>query len=513
MNKVLLLFSIVLLLINALPAQESGRYVTSQFSTEQIGENVVYGTAPALVSPYQGEKYTTNFDLKMHIFQPLGDTLSLRPVLIVAHGGGFISGEKEHDDMLAFCDTFARKGYVTATIQYRQGMSILSANSGARAVYRGLQDSRTAIRFIKEKAADYNIDTNNVYFIGSSAGAFMALHNLYMNKENERPAASYQIGPTVTFVNPDDGPDLGSLDATGNNYVHNAHPKAIVSLWGALQDTTLIKEGDPDSPVFLVHGTADDYVYFNVGKPFNISSLPATYGSNPISKKLMNMSHTYETYFVDGAVHEFYGVTNGMWDDDGPNVYWDTVVTKVSQFLYEQHKPTAVFSTMIDSNIVVFTDESSDAVKWMWNFGDSATSNERNPVHVYERNGNYKVTLSVFNEIDSWDTLSMVIEITDITTAINSETSLIPDKFSLSQNYPNPFNPVTTIRYNLAKNAQVELEIYNILGEKVISLIQGYQKAGRYSIQFNGASLPSGIYFYKLNYYGNSLIQKMTLIK
>ncbi len=512
MNKNLVLFSIIFFLLNILNAQEIGRYITSQYSAEQIGSDVIYGSAPALTSPYQGESSTTNFDLKMHIFQPQGDTLSRRPVLIVAHGGGFIMGEKEHDDMLAFCDSFARKGYVTATIQYRQGMNVISEISAARAVYRGLQDSRAAIRFIREKAADYNIDTNHVYFLGSSAGAFMALHNLYMNEESERPAYSYQTTGAPPYYL-DSGPDLGGLDATGNSYSHNAQPNAIISLWGALADTSLIKEGDPQSPVLLVHGTADNYVYFNVGKPFGLTTLPATYGSNPVSQKLENMGFDHETYFVAGAKHEFYGVTNGTWNDDGPNVYWDTVVTKVTQFLYKHHKPTAFFSSVVDSNSAAFTDNSSGATRWVWDFGDSTSSYEKNPVHEYSQNGTYRVMLSVYNEIDSWDTLSQVIEISDIATDVENEQIINPRKFSLSQNYPNPFNPVTTIRYNLATNTQVEITVYNIIGEKVAVLVQGYQKAGSYSVNFNGASLPSGVYLYKLNYDGHHLIRKMTLIK
>ena len=512
MKRLLWLFVLKFMVINGLFAQVNGRYVESLFDLDTVGIDIVYGTAPALTIPYQGESVTTTFQLKMNIYQPKGDTLDLRPVLIVAHGGGFIEGEKEHDDMLAFCDTFARKGYVTATIQYRQGMNVLSEISAARAVYRGLQDSRAVIRFIREKAAEYKIDTNRVYFLGSSAGAFMALHNLYMNEESERPAYSYQTTDN-SYPYTDAGPDLGGLDATGNNYVHNAHPNAIVALWGALEDTTLIKEADPDSPVFLIHGTADDYVYFDVGKPFGITTLPPTYGSKPISKRLQNLFYKYETYFVEDAVHEFYGVTNGMWNDDGPNAYWDTVVTKTTNFLYKLHKPTAGFTVDIDSNSVYFSDESEGAVKWQWDFGDSQSSTEQNTEHVYTQTGTYKVILSVYNEIGSWDTTSVTVEITDIATAIAEENSLQPKEFSLSQNYPNPFNPLTTIRYNLAKKAQVELAVFNILGEKVATLIQGYQNAGRYSLQFNGASLSSGIYFYKLAYNGKNLIRKMTVIK
>ncbi len=390
-------------------AQVPERYVKSLFELDTLAINLNYGTAPALTSPYNGENSTQPFVLNMDIYGPKDDTLRLHPVLIVAHGGGFIEGEKEHDDMLAFCDTFARKGYYTATIQYRQGMNPSSEISATRAVYRGLQDCRAAIRFIRNSAEE-GIDTNRVYFLGSSAGGFMALHNLYMNEESERPAATYETsGVPPLYL--DAGPDLGRLDATGNAYEHNAHPNAIISLWGALGNTGLIKDGDPHSPVFLIHGTADDYVYFNVGHPFGISTIPETYGSNPISQKLDEMGIEHETYFVGGEGHEFYGVTNGMWNDDGPNAYWDTVITKVTQFLYKQHKPTADFDETIDNKTVSFRDNSVGASKWYWDFGDNTTSNEQNPVHTYGTYGRYRVSFAVQNEIDSWDTLSQIIEI------------------------------------------------------------------------------------------------------
>jgi hypothetical protein len=80
---------------------------------------------------------------------------------------------------------------------------------------------------------------------------------------------------------------------------------------------------------------------------------------------------------------------------------------------------------------------------------------------------------------------------------------LLPTVFALYQNYPNPFNPSTTIRYEIPKPAKVELHIYNILGQRVKTLVSEERLPGRYSIVWNGQTnngmqVASGVYFYRL---------------
>ncbi len=71
--------------------------------------------------------------------------------------------------------------------------------------------------------------------------------------------------------------------------------------------------------------------------------------------------------------------------------------------------------------------------------------------------------------------------------------------YNLYQNYPNPFNPTTTIKYQLPVKSEVELEIFNILGQRVAKLVDMEQQAGFYQIPFNAETLSSGIYFYRIN--------------
>jgi len=89
----------------------------------------------------------------------------------------------------------------------------------------------------------------------------------------------------------------------------------------------------------------------------------------------------------------------------------------------------------------------------------------------------------------------------------------IPGKFHLSQNYPNPFNPVTRIKYELESPGFVTLKVYNALGSEVANLVDKRQSAGKYEISFDGKSLPSGVYFYRISSGEFSEVKSMMLIK
>ena len=89
----------------------------------------------------------------------------------------------------------------------------------------------------------------------------------------------------------------------------------------------------------------------------------------------------------------------------------------------------------------------------------------------------------------------------------------VPAKFTLEQNYPNPFNPATVIKYSIPQDQQVKLNVYNLLGQNVVTLVNGMQKAGQHEVNFNASNLASGVYFYKLEAGTRSSIKKMLLMK
>ncbi len=89
----------------------------------------------------------------------------------------------------------------------------------------------------------------------------------------------------------------------------------------------------------------------------------------------------------------------------------------------------------------------------------------------------------------------------------------IPVTVTLDQNYPNPFNPTTNIRYELNTAADVTLEVFNIQGQRIATLVNSFQNAGLYTVDFDAANLSSGVYFYRLQTPGQSETRKMMLVK
>ncbi|MEO8231924.1 MAG: T9SS type A sorting domain-containing protein [Ignavibacteriota bacterium] len=86
-------------------------------------------------------------------------------------------------------------------------------------------------------------------------------------------------------------------------------------------------------------------------------------------------------------------------------------------------------------------------------------------------------------------------------------------KFELSQNYPNPFNPATTISFSLPEASNVKLTLYNLLGQEVETLVNGFTESGIHTVNFNASQLNSGIYIYKIETNGLTQTRKMTLVK
>jgi len=91
--------------------------------------------------------------------------------------------------------------------------------------------------------------------------------------------------------------------------------------------------------------------------------------------------------------------------------------------------------------------------------------------------------------------------------------SALPKVYLLAQNYPKPFNPTTTIHYELKTEGLTRLRIYNLMGQTVAELVNSRQPAGAYSISFNAANLPSGMYFYRLESGDFVATHKMILMK
>jgi len=99
------------------------------------------------------------------------------------------------------------------------------------------------------------------------------------------------------------------------------------------------------------------------------------------------------------------------------------------------------------------------------------------------------------------------------TTSVNQQNIEVSLDYNIDQNYPNPFNPSTVISYQLPVSSEVTLEVFDVLGNEVATLVNEYKVAGRYEVEFNAATLPSGVYFYQLKAEEFITTKKMILLK
>ena len=96
---------------------------------------------------------------------------------------------------------------------------------------------------------------------------------------------------------------------------------------------------------------------------------------------------------------------------------------------------------------------------------------------------------------------------------INYKDLAVVKDYALEQNYPNPFNHTTTITYQLPNDGNVTLKVYDMLGQEIATLVNGYKTSGRYSVNFNAGNLSSGVYIYQLRVNDFSSTRKLLLLK
>ncbi len=181
----------------------------------------------------------------------------------------------------------------------------------------------------------------------------------------------------------------------------------------------------------------------------------------------------------------------------------------------------ATFSESTDSALVeltwsVVTDVDLDKFIISRNDGTSVTEIEvdsTNYTDVLKKSGNFNYFVQSIDFSGNLSEPSEVAQITIISVSNEIQTGFVPLEFLLFQNYPNPFNPSTNISFGIPEAAIVKIEVYNLLGQKVKTLINSRKTAGYHTVTFNAADLSSGMYFYRIQAGDFVQIKRMTLIK
>jgi hypothetical protein len=121
--------------------------------------------------------------------------------------------------------------------------------------------------------------------------------------------------------------------------------------------------------------------------------------------------------------------------------------------------------------------------------------------------------LTILVDLGNDGSVDDTLHLTNEATGVGNKGSGVPTGYQLEQNYPNPFNPVTTIRYGLPEKSDVTLAVFNTLGQRVATLVQGEQEAGYHEVLFDASNLSSGVYLYRLTAGGFVEARKLLLVR
>jgi predicted esterase len=250
-------------------------------------------------------------DLDLMVYYPVLNPGEKRPLVVLIHGGGFIEGNLNAFRIQA--RSFARLGYVAATINYRlckrNNCLLLSGLGGFPPALCGLNfwsdfgtgayvatvDANNAIRFLQQHATDYSIDPDYVIVGGHSAGAWTAFHTAYLDQDEIDSLGNWQAswGP----LNPVSG------------------IRGVIGLSGALVDTAFI-DADEDIPAFIVHGLCDPTVCYDEDAPFHCNaSYPKIMGGGLIGLRKHHLGHGYYLFSGEDMGHDVQAL-GSVWEID-----------------------------------------------------------------------------------------------------------------------------------------------------------------------------------------------------
>lgn len=426
------------------------RYIDPMFDV-----TTTFGIEYQQARPYAG---LLEVPYHLDIYEPEGDTVTHRPVIVFQFGGGYLIGDKLFPPAPTYCPMWAELGYVCVSINYRLGFSAVSTGSAERAVYRGVQDLQAALRFLCEFSDDYGIDTNRIIVTGNSAGAVSTFHSTFMDP-NQAPPSYQGFGIGL------DSYSLGGVFDSGNNYWNNQEVSAagIICNWGAILDTNFIGDGADDwVPTIMFHGTEDDLVPYVEGAPFDSPFFPVVLGSDPINQRLDNTTIPHKFVPLVGSGHEpelLDGAIN------------DTIVWESTNFMYEHVLKPEIVSFSGNQNPTINTTETytitaDEPIIYNCVSVNNGTvlSNNLDQFEIeWTTSGFDTIMVIAANDIMAYDTTYIPVEI-DLAIGVHEVTTVLHANI-----YPNPFSDQTTMKVEGLTEKGLTVVITDLLGRPILT--------------------------------------------
>lgn len=300
-KRQILIFSALLIMQSAIAQSKPGkRYKDIIFNDIAIDKDLSYNSKAS-----KDQKKSYLFDL----YQPKGDDANARPLIIWMHGGGFKFGSKTAKGVKFWSKTFALRGYVCVSINYRlsKGNPLFHFDDLLKASFYATQDAKLAVAYFRQNAAKYCIDPDKIILGGNSAGGFMALDVAYSKNEDFGRVANL----------PDDEVKRSSLP--------HQPIYAVINYWGGIYDLEWLSNAK--IPIISVHGSEDGLVPIT----HKNSSL---YGSLDIHNKAdaLHIPNTLKIY--KGYSHELQKHFNPFFEGSKAQSRWLEAAQFTADYLY-----------------------------------------------------------------------------------------------------------------------------------------------------------------------------------
>jgi len=337
MKKIILLL-FTLTISHSVFSQCNGRYETEIFNsvtTTTVNYSDVY----------------TNAQHEMDIYTPDGDTEINRPVILYMHGGSFYGGTKSMTDCIDFCTSMAKRGYVTASLNYRLANMIsfiASQEEQYTTVLKAVSDVKSAIRYFRKDFANgdtYGIDPNTIFVGGYSAGAVIAIHLAYIDSISDLPTAPINVQSIVNNVSL-----IHGLEGDAGNYGYSSNVSGVVSFAGGINDVDWIDAND--EPLVSIQGTSDLTVNYNCGPGMNNQLILTLCGSGEMHPKADNVGVLNDHLSFSGTDH--------LWAASGnSNTKFVQALDFTTNFLYPLlpcNNATSISSVNSEKILIKITD-------------------------------------------------------------------------------------------------------------------------------------------------------------
>jgi len=296
MKKITTLF--ILILFSTITfAQCNGRYQTEIFNSVTVTE-VNYS-----------DVYTDN-EHKMDIYIPDGDTEINRPIILYMHGGSFYGGDKTMTDCIDFCTSMAKRGYITASLNYRLSDLVtftFSQEEQYTTVLKAVSDVKSAIRYFRKDFTNgdtYGIDPNTIFVGGYSAGGVIAVHLAFIDNISDLPTSPINVQAIINNVSP-----IHGLEGDAGNYGYSSDVNGVISFAGGINDINWIDA--TDEPLVSIQGTSDLTVNYNCGPGMNNQLILTLCGSGEMHPQADLVGVINDKLIFTGEGHVWAASGNG----------------------------------------------------------------------------------------------------------------------------------------------------------------------------------------------------------